>query len=305
MLRVQLRAASMNLKFQGLFFSAITWAALLAMPLLPRLDTQVQLLVLAPIILLMGVPHGALDVVFARQFVGVRSTVGWSVFALAYVSAAAAVVSLWWVAPGFFLAAFLLISVFHFSGDPEGETPALFRMLYGGSVILCPLVLHAGEVSEVFAYLAGAHAAQMIVAALKWAAWPWVVAIGIAAIKGARREPVRSIELVSVAALLTVAPPLVGFTLFFCGMHSARHVLRTRDYSNEGTLQSLLRIAAWPMAITAAGVAAAWWLSGGSPLDMRLAQLLFVGLAALTVPHMIVVEQIRLTGWVAGRSVPL
>jgi Brp/Blh family beta-carotene 15,15'-monooxygenase len=176
-------------------------------------------------------------------------------------------------------------------------------MLYGGAIIFCPLALHAVEVSEVFAFLAGVPAAQVIVAALQWAAWPWMVAIGVVAIAGARREPVRSIELVSVAALLTVAPPLIGFTLFFCCMHSARHVLRTRDYSNEGTLRALLRIAVWPMAITVAGVAVAWWLSGGSPIDMRLAQLLFVGLAALTVPHMIVVERVRLTGWVAGRRV--
>ena len=66
----------MNLVFQGRLFNTIAWPALLAMPFLPRLDTQDQLLVLAPIILLMGVPHGALDIVFARQFVGVRSIVG-------------------------------------------------------------------------------------------------------------------------------------------------------------------------------------------------------------------------------------
>lgn len=293
----------MNLKFQGILFSAVTWMALLAMPLLPCFDTQVQLLVLAPIILLMGVPHGALDVVFARQFVGVRSIADWSLFTSAYMAAAGAVVGLWWVAPGYFLAVFLLISVFHFSGDPEGETPTLFRMLYGGSIILCPLVLHAGDVTEVFAYLAGESNAQLIVGALKWVAWPWVVAIGLVAIVNARQKPLRSVELVSVAALLTVAPPLLGFTFYFCGMHSARHVLRTRDYSSEGTLRSLLRIASWPMVITVAGVAIAWWLSDGSPLDMRLAQLLFVGLAALTVPHMIVVEKIRLTGWMAGRGI--
>jgi Brp/Blh family beta-carotene 15,15'-monooxygenase len=303
MQQVPLPSNPMNLRFQGLAFCVLAWSVLLAIPWLPRLDIQVQLIVLSPIILLMGVPHGALDGVFARQFVGIRSIAGWSLFALAYVAAAALVVGLWWVAPGFFLAGFLLISVFHFSGDPEGETPALFRMLYGGAIIFCPLALHAAQVFEVFAYLAGVPAAQVIVAALGWAAWPWVVAIGIAAIAGARREPVRSIELVSVAALLTVAPPLIGFTLFFCGMHSARHVLRTRDYSNEGTLRALVHIAVWPMAITVAGVAVAWWLSGGSPIDMRLAQLLFVGLAALTVPHMIVVERVRLTGWVAGRRV--
>ena len=86
-------------------------------------------------------------------------------------------------------------------------------------------------------------------------------------------------------------------------MHSARHVLRTRDYSHEGNLRSLLRIAFWPMLITLAGVAIVWWISYDSPLNMRLAQLLFVGLAALTVPHMLVIEKVRLTGWMVGRSI--
>ena len=85
-------------------------------------------------------------------------------------------------------------------------------------------------------------------------------------------------------------------------MHSARHILRTRDYASAGTLGPLLRIAGWPMLATVAGVAIAWWLSDGKPLDMRLSQLLFVGLAALTVPHMIVVERVRFTGWMLGRS---
>ena len=59
-----------------------------------------------------------------------------------------------------------------------------FRVLYGGAVILCPLALHAEEVARLFAALAGDPAAQIIVAALQWAAWPWIVAIGIAAIAG-------------------------------------------------------------------------------------------------------------------------
>ena len=291
-----------SLRFQGLAFSALAWLSLVAILGLPRLDAQVQLVVLSPVILLLGVPHGALDIVFVRQLTNVRSAAGWGLFTLAYLAAAASVVVLWWFAPGFFLAAFLLVSAFHFSGDPEGETPALFRMLYGGAVIFCPLTLHAVEVSRIFASLAGMPAAQAIVAALQWAAWPWVAAIGLAAIAGARRAPARSIELGSLTALLTFAPPLIGFTIFFCGMHSARHVLRTRDYCSTGTLRPLLRIAAWPMLATVAGVAIAWRLSDGKPLDMRLAQLLFVGLAALTVPHMIVVERVRFTGWLKGRA---
>jgi hypothetical protein len=54
------------------------------------------------------------------------------------------------------------------------------------------------------------------------------------------------------------------------------------------------------MLATGIGVAIALGWSSGSPIDLRLAQVLFVGLAALTVPHMIVVERIRLAGWVRG-----
>jgi Brp/Blh family beta-carotene 15,15'-monooxygenase len=291
-----------SLRFQGLAFSALAWLLLFASLWLPRLDAQVQLALLSPVILLLGVPHGALDIVFVRQLTRIRSAAGWSLFTIAYLAAAASVVVLWWLAPGSFLAMFLLVSAFHFSGDPEGETPALFRLLYGGAVILCPITLHAAEVSQLFAFLAGVPAAQALVAALRWVAWPWVAAIGFAAIAGAKRDLARSIELVSITALLTFAPPVIGFTVFFCGMHSARHVLRTRDYSSAGTLRHLVRIAGWPMLLTVAGVAIVWWLSDGKPLDMRLAQLLFVGMAALTVPHMIVVERVRLTGWLMGRS---
>lgn len=291
----------MTLKLQGIFFSLVAWVVLLALPLLTYLSIEAQLLMLSPIILILGVPHGALDIIFARQYIGVRSIAGWGLFALAYLVAAVLVVGFWWVAPGLFLAAFLLISVFHFSGDPEGETPMLFRLLYGGAVILCPLLLHQAEVLEVFAYLAGMTNAKLIVTVLHWAAWPWVAAIGFVALASAKREPIRAVELVSVAALLIFAPPLLGFTIFFCAMHSARHVLRTRDYSYEGNLISLLRIASWPMLITFAGIVIAWWLSGGGSIDMRIAQLLFVGLAALTVPHMIVIEKVRLSGWMAGR----
>jgi len=292
----------MSLRFQGLAFSALAWLTIVASLGLPRLDVQVQLAVLSPVIFLLGVPHGALDTVFARQLTGIQSAAGWSLFTIAYLAVAAFVVAVWWFAPGVFLATFLLISALHFSGDPEGATPASFRLLYGGAVVFCPLALHAVEVTELFAYLAGVSAAQAIVATLQWAAWPWVAAICIAALVGAKRDLARSIELVSMTALLIFTPPLIGFTIFFCCMHSARHILRTRDYCQAGTLAHLARIAAWPMLVTGACVAVAWWLTDGKPLDMRFVQLLFVGLAALTVPHMMVVERVRFTGWMKGRS---
>lgn len=142
----------MSLRFQGLAVSALAWIAFAAGLWLPHLVAQVQLVVLCLLILLLGVPQGAVDMVLVRQLGGVRSMAGWRLFASAYVAAAASVVGSWWVAPGFFLAAFLLVSAFHFSGDPEGDTSAFFRMLYGDAVTLAPwhCTLHRASSSSRF-----------------------------------------------------------------------------------------------------------------------------------------------------------
>jgi Brp/Blh family beta-carotene 15,15'-monooxygenase len=286
------------LRIQGLAFCAVALAIALFSPLLPAVDSAQAFAAIALLILFLGVPHGALDPIFAQQLHRIHSARGWLIFALLYLLAAGLVVAAWRVAPGAFLIGFLLASVVHFSGDLTPPTPLLTRLLYGGAIIVLPAVLHATELLRLFTMLVGAERASELTAALQLIAWPWLGALLIAALVQWRHDWRTALEIVAVGAVAVAAAPLYAFVAFFCAMHAARHILRTAQYADgrEG-LRHLLVLAVPPMLVTCAAAVLISLRIPSSALGPGLIQIIFVGLAALTVPHMALVERIRWSGW--------
>ncbi|MCX6942645.1 MAG: Brp/Blh family beta-carotene 15,15'-dioxygenase [Verrucomicrobia bacterium] len=286
------------LRVQGIVFSAGALLVALGTLALGRLSPQLELIVVAVLILVLGVPHGALDTIFARQLYGIRTLSGWLQFSLLYLLLAALVVGLWLWQPGLFLLGFLAISAAHFSGDPLQGVPWPARLFYGGSVILLPTVGHAQEIGRLFGLLVGDATAAPIVPWLRWLAWPWLVGLALASLWQTRHDFWTALEMAAAGILAIVAPPLVSFVVFFCGMHSARHILRTMNFSGRSSWRYVAGAALLPMAGVLVGSALAWVFLRDTALDARVVQVVFVGLAALTVPHMVLVERVRLSGWI-------
>jgi hypothetical protein len=61
--------------------------------------------------------------------------------------------------------------------------------------------------------------------------------------------------------------------------------------------RQLLLTSAAPTAAVVAAALVSWSFVEYAPLDMRLVQFVVIGLAALTAPHMLLVERIRFSGW--------
>jgi Brp/Blh family beta-carotene 15,15'-monooxygenase len=285
------------LRAQGLFFCALAIIVAGASAILIHVDPQTELVVAAVMILLLGVPHGALDMIFARKLHRINSLLGWACFSLVYGILAVAVVAVWSMAPAVFLIGFLLISAAHFSGDPAPGALVITRVIYGGAVIILPTLLHPEVVARLFAMLAGPEAADMLMPWLIQAALPWFVLLVLCSVIEARRSWQTGLELLAVGLLATLPPPLIGFTAFFCGMHSARHILRTVAYGRPMEPWMVLASGLVPMGIVLVGSAVGWLFLSQTSFDARLVQLVFVGLAALTVPHMALIERVRLSGW--------
>jgi beta-carotene 15,15'-dioxygenase len=288
------------IRVQGAVFCGIAGAVTLASLFFAGPYEKMELIVLAVLIIVLGVPHGALDTVFARQLYSIHTLKAWLGFTVLYITLAAAILALWVLVPVLFLVGFILISIIHFSGDPTPGALNISRMLYGGAIIVFPTMLHADETQRLFAFLVDGASAKTVVMLLRVLTWPWLIGLVAMALYEAQRDLLTGVEIAAVGLIAILAPPLVAFTVFFCGMHSARHIVRTAIYAGRSSSIQLLVASAIPMTAVLAFSYSTWVWLGDMPLDTRIVQIVFVGLAALTVPHMFLVEQVRVSGWMKG-----
>jgi Brp/Blh family beta-carotene 15,15'-monooxygenase len=291
----------MNLiRIQGVLFGVISIICLLASLFLPALDKQTELILVAALIIILGVPHGALDTLFARELYGVNSATAWIKFSVIYLIMAALVVVLWYMAPLLFLVGFIGISIAHFSGDPDGETGWFIRIIYGGSIIFIPVLKHPKEIADVFSLLVGEKSSQALMPWMSGLALPWLLALsGVVIYLIVKKSPL-SFEFLCLGLIAYFVSPLISFTVFFCGMHSARHIIRTAAFAKYSQPVLLLGAMLLPMLGVLVMSVASWYMLKNQSLDGRVVQIVFVGLAALTVPHMALVEQVRVKGWISN-----
>lgn len=274
----------------ALFSTLAVVAAVAYLAADPGVPLVVQTAVIAVLVAVLGVPHGALDPVVARRVGLWRTPRGLIMFTLGYLAISAAVIGVWFVAPLLSLTAFLLISAAHFGGDWNADRPWPLRFLAGAALLSLPALADRAAVAELYVVLAGEGAAE-IAAAQSFIAPALLVGMIAAAVMAARRRPHEGIELALAALLALTTPPLVFFIIYFCLLHSARHLREgfrdERDTLPKRTTVTIVAAATAAPLLVAVGVLAATAQPGA--LDDRLLQVVFIGLAALTVPHMMVV----------------
>ena len=261
----------------------------------------VEVSLLAVAVLALGVPHGALDVLHARRAYTLDRPVRWGVFLALYIALAAAVVWAWVLFPGMGLCGLLVISAFHFSGDLGPGSPAHLRVVHGLAPICLPALLHADALADLFAALAPAEISVGLASGLAASAGPLLAATAFSLAVAARKHRSAVVDVAATAAVCTLTSPLLGFGVYFCLLHSWRHVARTARLYEPSTGE-LVWGAALPTLATAAAAALALSVVESETWTAGVLQVVFIGLAALTVPHMVLIERIRFAGWVGTAS---
>jgi Brp/Blh family beta-carotene 15,15'-monooxygenase len=244
------------------------------------------------LILLIGLPHGASDVLVARRMFG-SNYLKLALFLSSYSVISIIIALIWFFAPFVSLALFLLISVSHF-GLMDTEKSKIFRfrsaraVLYGATPIIIPVTFHTTDVNELFSLLLFTedHTFADCITMLFPA---WLLGCTAVFVGGGKQLKHEVVGILFLAATLAYLPTLWGFTLYFCLIHSLRHtsrLVKSLGNLNNNDYLSLVFI----IFISIFVILMAAYALTTSTFDIGIIRATFIGLAALTVPHILLID---------------
>ncbi|GHC25593.1 hypothetical protein GCM10010082_18160 [Kushneria pakistanensis] len=249
-----------------------------------------SLLVLTLGVALLGLPHGAFDHLTGARLIAhylpgarhPRACLG--VFMLGYTLLSITLLWCWYHRPALGLTLFLLLSAAHFGTDWRGQQPLGCRLCWGALVIALPFVWRPEEVADIIQKLAVADPAPFLSTARPIMA----LALGIVLV-GVRR---RGVAFLSATGLLLLGAaalnPLAYFVCYFCCFHSPLHLSAIRHEHGLIRRRRMLTVAAPVVVLTWLGAGAGYLWMSHDHVAGALIKTIFIGLACLTVPHMLV-----------------
>ena len=273
----------------SLFALAALGVAALDVLIQPALSVQVVML--APLVAVLGLPHGALDLPIAEALWPLETWRRKGLFTACYIGLAAAVIAVWLLAPGAALAVFLAYSALHFSGDWSAAWRPL-RWAGGCATIGAPALLHHGAVDSIFAVLAPQWAAGIAADAAALAGAAALAVLLGCCLLSPRARGEAALEQTILWGTAAALPPLVYFVVYFCALHSVRHFTATIREIADARRAMAVAVTLSALVTVIAGIVFQYG-SAGQVVDAaaRVIRIVFIGLAALTVPHMILVDR--------------
>ncbi len=263
------------------------------------------------LVAVVGLPHGAYDLEVARRLLAPRVGRGWAMlFCTAYLLLAAIALALWLAAPVAGLVVLLVGGALHW-GDDDLEIRARGRLQHwllaasrGAIPVGLPMLFHPEAAAAIFAALIGqpevgaelVQAAGLVAVVL---ALPGIAAALAIGLRTARSCGIRmAAEIVTLVAWFAIAEPLLAFAVYFCLWHAVRHALRSMATIDPA---SPTRAAGRYLARVAGPTVATWLLAGvlwflllDAAIDVTAAwRVVFIGLFALTVPHVLLDVVVR------------
>tara|TARA_B100001063_G_scaffold200735_1_gene193966 strand:+ start:520 stop:1425 length:906 start_codon:yes stop_codon:yes gene_type:complete len=253
------------------------------------------------LILILGISHGALDNVKGKKLFNLFGYKSPFPFYLAYIVISLLIIIFWLAFPNTVLLLFLIIASYHFGKE---DTVFSFKgkfliveflyFLKGSAVILAPLLFQKEKTNEIFQILnfnffeSQLFNNQLLIIFLFLS---FLSSMIISYKKNADLKALMIMDFFSLIILNLFLTPVLAFTLYFCFLHSIRHsitLIFELDKSFRSGLKKFIKKAV-PLTFVTGVVflIALYFLDNFYTLDEAIYKVIFIGLASLTFPHIL------------------
>ena len=252
------------------------------------------------LILSLGISHGALDHLKGQKLIKLLKYKSIISFYILYIFIGFSIIILWLLFPKFLLLTFLIVASFHF-GKEDSEfihyktNQDLVYFFKGSIVITAPLLFHKDETLEIFNYL-NFDISQNLLISNEFLYLILIISlfanIYISLNKHIDTKSLLIMDFVSILLLNYFLSPILAFTIYFCFLHSVRHSFKLSNELNKKNFFKGFKaftIKALPLTIltTVLFLISLLFLNNYYFLDSAISKVIFIGLASLTFPHIL------------------
>ena len=284
-----------NFKHSIVFFNL----CILVSPLNKIID--INLIICLFLILIIGISHGSLDNIKGRKLLKIFGFKSEYIFYITYLTISSLIILLWIIFPNTVLLIFLIVACYHFGKEDTVffvNKEILFKeILYffkGSSVIIAPLLFHREETIEIFRALNFNIFENSLFSdtfLLIFLFLGFISSFFLSHKKDINFKILLTTDFLSILIINFFLSPILAFTLYFCFLHSIRHsitlIFELDKSFNNGFRKFIKKAIPLTLITSFAFIAAIYLLNNFYELNEAIYKVIFIGLASLTFPHIL------------------
>jgi len=249
------------------------------------------------LISIIGVSHGALDHIKGYKLMEVYKINNKYLFYPVYIFCCLLVIFFWIIFPSVTLILFLLVASYHFGKEDscvgsiiKKKFINLFYLFKGSVVVVAPLFFHTEETLQIFKILGD----NLIMTHENFLVSLLFISFiaNFFIMQWSNNSGFFLADWVTIFALNIFFSPLVAFTIYFCFLHSVRHSfgliyeINKKNFKN-GLKKFLKRALPLTLVTAILFIFGVYILTNYYVLDDAIMKVIFIGLASLTFPHIL------------------
>ena len=259
------------------------------------------------LILSIGISHGSLDNFKGRKLFQILKIDNFSIFYFGYILIALIVIFLWILIPYVSLIIFLMVASYHF-GKEDTQFLTIENSYYnqflfflkGSLIVFAPMYFHFDETISLFKLLLieneSFYEILNLIETNKILLYCVLVSTLSSIILFTKNFELKKftifLDYFSILIINYFFSPLVAFTIYFCFLHSIRHSISLMSELDENNLSNGFKIfikKALPLTILTAifCFVGLYLLNNTYNFDSSILKIIFIGLASLTFPHIL------------------